>query len=569
MTWQISIFSITYFISAVMVLAAIIFAYRHITVRGARYFIYLTFSVEIWALFMGLEYGVVEPAWKIIFAKIEYFGIATIGTTWLLFALNYSRREKWLTRRNIVLMLIIPLVTLLLVFTNETHKLVWPVISTASDHPGAGLVYGHGPAFWLIFIYNYITLSAGTIIIIHNAFRARDLYRWQMFGLTVSAIIPWVGNLIYISGANPFPTIDLTPIGFSLSALVITFNIFRFGLFDLVPIARDQLVENLIDGMLALDNHNRIADINPKARDLLKITSGYVIGHPILEFPSAWELLRPFEGVESAQVETKIKQSTITDVELRISPLAGENGRLAGRLFIIRDISERKQLEKMRNDLTHAMVHDLRNPLAIIMLSLDILKIQLSTAMDEEQLITFETAEQSTQQIMGLVNSILDINRLESKQMPLKRSQVFIQKIGPDALRTQTLIAQNKHILLQEKIAPNLLPVMVDEELMKRVLQNLLDNAVKFSPEDGLVTITAAYSIDGRCVIISVSDTGAGLEPEIKNRLFEKFFTGNVKNGGSGLGLAFCRLVVEAHGGKIWVEETGPTGTTISLSIPA
>ncbi len=569
MTWQISAFSITYFISAVMVLAAIIFAYRHITVRGARYFIYLTFSVEIWALFMGLEYGVVETNWKIIFAKIEYFGIATIGSTWLMFALNYSRREKWLTGRNISLLLIIPLITLLLAFTNEQHQLVWPTITATSDLPGAGLVYGHGPAFWLIFIYNYIMLSVGTVIIIHNAIRARDLYRWQMFGLTVSAIIPWAGNLIYLFGANPFPSIDLTPIGFSLSALIITFNIFRFGLFDLVPIARDQLVENLMDGMLALDNNNRIADINPKARELLKIEAEYVVGHSIQEFPIALELLRPFEGVESAQMETKLKQSTITDVELRISPLAGENGKLAGRLFIIRDISERKQLEKMRNDLTHSMVHDLRNPLAIIMLSFDILKIQLSASMDEEQLITFETAEQSTQQIMGLVNSILDINRLESKQMPLKRSQVFIQKIGTDALRTQTIIAQSKRILLQEKIPPSLLPVMVDEELMKRVLQNLLDNAVKFSPEDGLVTIAAAYSTDGRSLIISVQDSGNGLEPEIKDRLFEKFFTGNVKNGGSGLGLAFCRLVVEAHGGKIWVEQTGATGTIISLSIPA
>lgn len=566
MAWRIDFFTITYFSSAALVLAATIFAFRHIEVRGARYFIFLTHSVEIWALFMGLEYGAVEPTWKIIFGKIEYLGIATIGATWLMFALNYSRRENLLTRRNISLLMIIPAITVIAVFTNEIHLLVWPRITPSSSLPGANLIYEHGPAFWLIFIFNYITLAIGTVIIILNALRSRDLYRWQMTGLIASAIIPWIGNFIYISKIAP-PGLDLTPLGFSLSALVITFSIFQFGLFDLVPIARDQLVENLADGMLALDIRNRIVDINPKARDLLKVAADRVIGRPISDFSNALELLKPFDDVESAQVEARIKHNVVSDVELRISPLVGENGKLAGRLFIIHDISERKQLDKMRNDLTHSMVHDLRNPLAIIMLSLDMLKTQLLPSIDKEQLITFETAEQSTQQILGLVNSILDINRLESKQMPLKRSKVSLQKIGTDALKTQILIARKRRILLQENIATNILPVMLDEELMKRVLQNLLDNAVKFSQDGGVVRIAAHYATDGS-VIVSVSDTGSGIEPGLEDKLFQKFFTGSVKNGGSGLGLAFCRLVMEAHGGRIWVQETSETGTTISLSIP-
>src|SRR6187551_2777724 len=108
MTWQINFFSIIYFISTILVFAATFFSFRHINVRGARYFTYLTYSVEIWALFMGLEYAVVEPAWKIFFGKVEYFGIATIGVTWLMFALNYSRRDHWLTRRNIIFLFTIP-----------------------------------------------------------------------------------------------------------------------------------------------------------------------------------------------------------------------------------------------------------------------------------------------------------------------------------------------------------------------------------------------------------------------------------------------------------------------------
>jgi PAS domain S-box-containing protein len=568
MTWQINLFAITYFLSAALVLATIIFAFRHIEVRGASYFIYLTIPVEVWALFMGLEYGVVEPAWKIIFGKFEYFGIALIGATWLMFALNYSHRGRWLTRRNLAFLLTIPAFTLIAVFTNELHGLIWPSITPSSILPGASLVYAHGPAFWLIFIFNYITLGIGTVIIIDNALHSRDLYRWQMLGLIASAIIPWIGNIIYVSGLSPVPALDLTPLGFSLSAIVIALSIFYFGLFDLAPIARDQILEHLIDGLLVLDVNNRVADINPKAREWLKIDAGRVIGRPISDFAYAMELVSQFRNVESAQVEIQLRQSSVSDIELRIAPLVDENGKLAGRLFIARDISERKQVEKMRNDLTHSLIHDLRNPLAIITLSLDLLKTQLITTLDKEQLITFETAEQSTQQIVNLVRSILDINRLESGKMPLKREQVSLQKIATDAIKTQILVARKKRVLLQENIAAHILPIMIDEELIKRVFQNLLDNAVKFSVEGGVVKIKAGYNPNGKEVIVSISDTGPGMDAEVKKRLFEKFVTGNVKGSGSGLGLAFCRLVIEAHGGRIWVEETSEIGTTISLSIP-
>ncbi|MGC1378866.1 MAG: histidine kinase N-terminal 7TM domain-containing protein [Anaerolineales bacterium] len=568
MTWQINLFAIIYFFSAALVLVAIIFSFRHIQVRGARYFIYLSLSVEIWALFMGLEYGVVEPTWKIIFGKIQYLGIATIGVTWLMFALNYSRRNRWLTRRNRILLFTIPAITLAAVFTNELHGLLWPNITPSSSLPGASLVYAHGPVFSLIFLFNYIVLAIGTIVIVDNALRSRDLYRWQMIGLIISVSIPWIGNLIYVAGLSPVPGLDLTPIGFSLGAITISFSIFYFGLFDLVPVARDQLVENLLDGMLVLDLNNRVADINPKARELMKIGAQRVVGRPISDFADALELVGPFHGVESAQVEIQVKESFVSDIELRISPLVDENGKLAGRLFIARDISERKQVEKMRDNLTHAMIHDLRNPLAIITLSLDLLKSQLRTTLDKEQLITFETAEESTQHITDLVKSLLDISRLESGQMPLKRGMVSLQRIATDALKTQILVARKKRVLLQENIASNILPVALDEELMKRVFQNLLDNAVKFSVEGGVVRICASYRPAGQGIVVSVSDTGAGIDADVKNRIFEKFVTGNVKGSGSGLGLAFCRLVVEAHGGRIWVDETSDVGTTISLSIP-
>ncbi len=569
MTWQITPFAITFFFSAALILGVIFVAFRHINVRGARYFIFLSLSVEVWSLFTGLEYAAVEPWGKILFAKFEYLGIATIGVTWLMFALSYNRREKWLTWRNIAILSVIPVITVVLAFTNELHGLLWPEITRSSDVPGANLLYVHGPAFWLNFIFVYINLAIGTFIIIDNALRARDIYRWQMVGLVASAIIPWIGNAIYVANLSPIPGLDLTPIGFSLSAVIIAFSIFYLGLFDLVPIARDQLVESLMDGVLVLDTSGRVADINPRTRELLGIGNQPIVGRNVVDFVQPWgDLVERFRGVESAQTELHFNNQPITDVELRISPLSDEHGYLIGRLIVIRDISEQKTLEKLRDDWIHAMVHDLRNPLSSVVLSLDLLKSQLSPVLTKDQLLTLETGEKSTQRILDLVNSILDINRLESRQMPLKQENVSLQKIAAEAIKTQLLFANKKRILLQDDIPPNLPPVSVDKELMQRVFQNLLDNAIKFSMDGEVVQIRAEYHPDGRAIIVSIRDSGPGIQDDVRGRLFEKFATGNSKGSGSGLGLAFCRLVLEAHGGRIWVDEKAESGTTISLSIP-
>lgn len=571
MTWQITPIASIFFVSTALVLGVIFIALRHINVRGARYFVILVISVALWSLFMGLEYAVIEPFWKIIFGKFEYLGIATIGITWLMFALDYNRKEKWLTRRNIALWFLIPALAIILAFTNELHGLLWPQVTPSSSAPGASLIYAHGPAFWVIFVYDYITLTIGTFVIIDNALRARDIYRWQMVGLIVSALIPWVGNIIYVLGLSPVTGLDLTPLGFSLSGVIISFSIFYLGLFDLVPVARDQLVESLMDGVLVLDNNNRVADINPRARELLGIGNQPVIGQTVAAFLQPWpNLITQFRDVESAQTELHINNGIVTDIELRISPLSDEQGNLIGRLFIAQDISRRKDLEKLRDDLIRAMVHDLRNPLGSITLSMDLLKSELTPILTEEQQITFQTGEQSVQQIMKLVNSILDINRLESGEMPLRREQISVQKMVVDAFKTQALIAKNKEIALKKNIPLGLPAVLIDPELMGRVFQNLIDNAVKFTPDHGIVEIGAHNDPSGREIIVSVKDNGPGIQDDVRHRLFEKFSTGNTKGRGSGLGLAFCRLVVEAHGGRIWVQDKidGKGGTTICMSIP-
>jgi PAS domain S-box-containing protein len=568
MTFQFNSFAAIFLLAGALTSGVLVYAIRHRQVKGAFYFALLVVSVTVWIFPQALEYAVAEPAGKILFAKIQYFGISTIGMAWYLFSLSYNRKENWLGK-NYFLLLVLPVFTVIAAFTNELHHLLWPQITPISSLPGANLIYSHGPIFWGIFIYNYILLAMGTVTIIRTALNSREIYRWQMIGLIVSAIVPWIGNVIYVSGASPIPGLDLTPLGFALSAITIAWSIFFLRLFDLVPIARDQLVENLIDGVIVLDSYNRVADINPKARELLGIQNISATGHNIIDFLQPWpDVVERFRDVNEGQTEIHVGNGEVSDIDVRISPLLDAQKHLVGRIVTLRDISRQKKLEKMRENLTQAVVHDLRNPLTSVVMALEMLQKQAVGALPKEQYELLDISQKNSQRMLELVNSILDINRLENGEMPLNCKKVSLYGIATEAAKTISIMANRKRLLLHMEISKGMPDVFVDSELMRRVFQNLLDNSVKFSMEGGVVRIQAGFEPREDAFLVSVSDTGTGIDAAIRENLFGKFISGKGKGSGSGLGLAFCRLVVEAHGGHIWFDEEYQGGTKISLTIP-
>ncbi len=257
-----------------------------------------------------------------------------------------------------------------------------------------------------------------------------------------------------------------------------------------------------------------------------------------------------------------------------------------GRLIVLRDVTEERLLAQMREDLTRTMVHDLRNPINVISGSLELLERHREGLSDEQHAIV-ALARESTQKVFELVNNILDVSRLESGQMPLEREPVCLGDLIAEAIRLQTPLASDKDVRLESDVPSTLPRAWTDPWLMERVLQNLIDNAIKFTPGGGLVRVSAGRMDDetkGRnngsgnslaYLYVSVSDNGSGIPSELQGRLFQKFVTGGRKGTGSGLGLAFCKLAVEAQDGCIWIESAGPLpgneaarGTTFTFTLP-
>lgn len=223
-----------------------------------------------------------------------------------------------------------------------------------------------------------------------------------------------------------------------------------------------------------------------------------------------------------------------------------------------------QELERVRDSLVHMIVHDMRSPLLALQAALEVVQTAPSAARRPPGQ-TLEYALRATAQLTTMANQLLDISRLEAGRMPLRLGKHDLVPTLTEALRASAALAGTRRV---DWRGPASLPVIYDEEIIGRVLTNLLANAYKFTPQTGEVRLfAAAEPVHAR---ISVADTGCGIAPEHHQALFEKFRQVELrrKGVGTGLGLAFCKLAVEAHGGRIGVASAPGKGSTFWFTLP-
>jgi len=237
--------------------------------------------------------------------------------------------------------------------------------------------------------------------------------------------------------------------------------------------------------------------------------------------------------------------------------------------WVFRNIQERKELEQMRDDLLSSIYHDLRSPLSNVVSSMDVLATMLSLDEGNPAIQSlFNIAVRSTERIQRLTNSLLDINRLEAGQPIVNLQPVQPESLVQDALDAVSPIAKNKNQQIEADVADELPLVTIDADMIRRVLINLTENAVKFTPPQGEIRIGA--SIEEAYVRMWVEDSGPGIPTEKRQSIFDKYTRLHGRGGpaGFGLGLAYCRLAVEGHGGKIWIEDASTSGACFVFTLP-
>lgn len=347
MQWEYLIFiSALFLITGLMVIFARL-AWQRRRTAGGDIFIGLAIAATIWVFTSALEKLTASLATKILLSKIQYFGIASIAPLWLLFILDYTRQSHLLPRWGRIFLWVIPLISLGLVWTNEWHHLIWTEVVPTSSVPGAPTHYYHGWWFWVFTAYTYSLILTGSTLLIWWIWRSPRIYRRQAVTLLLGIAFPWVSNILYQLGYRPFAGYDITPVAFLLSTLILGFSIFQFRLLDLAPIARDAIVENMLDSVLVLDNEMRVADLNSRTEQLFSIEPDKCIGLPVRSFHPSLAILEDICSQDQPAIaEVELQEEKFYHLELRSTPLHDSRRRRIGSLILLRDITERKAQEE-------------------------------------------------------------------------------------------------------------------------------------------------------------------------------------------------------------------------------
>lgn len=255
-------------------------------------------------------------------------------------------------------------------------------------------------------------------------------------------------------------------------------------------------------------------------------------------------------------------------IRSRTFPVADAVGRVERVAGLAEDVTAKKSVEQLREDLTYTIVHDLRSPLTSMYSSMKMLETSLAGGSPTERELV-RIARNGALKLLAMVNAILDVGRLEQGAVPLDPEPVDLAALAAEVLAQVRPLAAARGLELSCDLPPDLPLVHVDRGLLFRVLENLAGNAIKVSPGAGRVAVTARLE-DGSpgFVTVEVRDDGPGISPEVRGRLFEKFAAGKERTRGHGLGLHFCRLAVEAHGGRIAGENREGRGATFRFTVP-
>src|SRR6266545_3034084 len=496
-----------------------------------------------WSVAYALELSSADPAARQLWGDLKYVGICLLTPAWLAFVFHYTGRVRWPSRLVGALLAVEPLALLLLLANDASHNLVrfYP--------PDGGAVAKAGPLFWVHLVYTDLLL--------------------------------WTGTAVFNLDVGPFGQVDLSPFAFTLTAGVLVFGVFRFGLLDQRPVARSQIFETIKDPVLVLDPWGRVIDANPAAGRLVGRTAGEAVGR------AAVELLPALGDRAAGQATASELTVAARTYDMVVSSLPGRPGRRGGQLVVARDVTERRQaeqvlrtafereqaatehlrsLDELKSAFLQAVSHDLRTPLASVLgiaLTLERSRGALPTA-DVEDL--YGRLSANARRLDRILRGLLDLDRLARGLVEPRRERVDLGALVAAAVDQTQADLVGDHPIFVELAS---VEIAIDSAKVERIVENLLVNASRHTPPGTPIWVRVDPRAPG--ALLTVADAGPGVPAEQRERIFQPFHRGPGAAShapGSGVGLALVAQFAGLHGGRAWVEPRAGGGACFQVLLP-
>ncbi|MFA6809045.1 MAG: histidine kinase N-terminal 7TM domain-containing protein, partial [Eubacteriales bacterium] len=336
-------------ISAVVSLSLGLYAFLvRRNVKGTTSFILSMFVVTIWSLANALEMAGTDFATKLFWANIQYFAYCYSPVALLALCMQFTGYDRWIRNKKIFWVAVIPMIVFLLVWTDRTYGLIRYDMHLDYSGPFTVITKKYGPVFYIHMLYSHSVNIAALVLTIMAMFSKNKVHRKQAAALFTGIILIILPNLMYILGLSPVEKFDLTPVFFGPAGLIIAWGIYRYRLFDIVPLARATLVETMDTGVMVMDLQGRVLDINPAFRRIVELNISKKLIITVSElFSKMPELLIACKDCSVDYCEfTKVVGESEKIYEALFSPLADNNGQVIARLVVFHEVTCKKRAQQ-------------------------------------------------------------------------------------------------------------------------------------------------------------------------------------------------------------------------------
>jgi len=343
---QLHPFAIFSILSALIALSASFIAWRR-PAPGSFMLGLLLLAMAIWSGFYSTRWMDIPLEVKAVWFDLMYIGVVALPTLYLLFILTFTHNEIWLTKRNLLLLSIQPMLSVLLQWTNGYHHLFYLSMNAVQENNFMAVDLIRGPWYFIHVVYSYIILAIAFFILSQVSLRSSPLFLNHYRLIMIGSVLPWAGSFYSEFKFSEWHGLDLAPLLFGVSGIIFVFAILRTHFMDVLPVARSYLIETMRDGVLVLDAQNRIVDINPAMEMFMEGNLSSYMGKNAFDILQPWmEKINLFPIEAETRAELKVPFDPSRYLDLCVTPLYDRSQVLSGRLLVFRDITERKQVEK-------------------------------------------------------------------------------------------------------------------------------------------------------------------------------------------------------------------------------